>query len=86
MEKSTDATPNIHKNMDAGVLDIAGDIAIVNHGTGMDQEDMARMGKDQVFKVWPYLRILKLILMVSAYLRLLFNILIFHGPNDFMGG
>ena len=78
MEKSTDATTNIHISTDAEVLHIAGDFAIVNHGTELDQEDMARMGKDQVFKVWPYLQLLKRIL--TGFSESLVTILYSHFP------
>ena len=66
MEKSTGATTEIHHSSDATILHISGDFAVVNHGTELDQEDMARMGKDQVFKVWPYLRISKLVLILFS--------------------
>ena len=55
MEKSIGATTDIYHSSDAGVPHISGKLAVVKHGTELDQEDMARMGKDQVLKVWPSL-------------------------------
>lgn len=87
MEKSIGATIDIYHSSDAGVSHINGELAVVKHGTELDQEDMARMGKDQVLKVWPYLLNFEAFPQyLSAYLRLLFNVRIFHGPDDIMGG
>ena len=55
MEKSIGATTDIYHSSDAGVSHISGELPVVKHGTELDQEDMARMGKDQVLKVWPCL-------------------------------
>lgn len=55
MEKSIGVTSDVHHSSDAGVPHIRGELPVVKHGTELDQEDMARMGKDQVLKVWPYL-------------------------------
>lgn len=55
MEKLIDATTDIYQPSDAGISHISGELPVVEHGTELDQEDMARMGKDQVFKVWPCL-------------------------------
>ena len=66
MDKSSDAKTDIDNSSDAGIHHISDELVIVNHGTELDQKDMARMGKGQVFKVWPYLQILKLILMLFS--------------------
>lgn len=52
MEKSIGVTTDVHHSSDAGVPHIRGELPVVKHGTELDQEDMARMGKDQVLKVW----------------------------------
>ena len=66
MEKSTEANTDIDNSSIAGIPHISGELADIKHDTELDQEDMARMGKDQVFKVWPYMHILKLILMLFS--------------------
>ena len=66
MEKSIGATIDIHRSLDVVTPHISGGVAVVSHGTKLDQDDMARMGKNQVFKVWSYLQTLMLFLMLFS--------------------
>lgn len=55
MDKLIGATTDSYHPSDVGVANTSGEVAVVKNGTELDQEDMARMGKDQVLKVWPHL-------------------------------
>lgn len=71
----------------AAVPQISDELAVINHGTELDQDDMARMGKDPVLKFWlSPLHSETFAQFLLAYLRSLFHIRIFHGPDDLMGG